>query len=230
MLQYLGDVAAYISAYRLNTLWEVREAIKEKSLEIGRAVYGWQEIDGSLTYKRVIVVGHSLGSVVAYDLLNSLINEDLANPARSRNVAQRTPLLLTFGSPLDKTAFIFTTRAPRNADVRELLAAAKQPLIDDYAYRPDRWVNLWSPSDWINGSIDFYDPHCSPKSESHKQGKCGPTDPCQRGGRKRVQNEVDPHSVTPLLAHNEFWTTPLFIDTLYAEATRPVSIRSSTAS
>jgi hypothetical protein len=74
------------------------------------------------------LVGRSLGSVVAYDTLNGLLNEDVSR-------STRTQLLLTFGSPLDKTAFLFRAQS-EFSDVREALAAATQPLIVDYALRP----------------------------------------------------------------------------------------------
>src|SRR5213080_2751829 len=57
-------------------------------------------------YSRVVVVGHSLGSVLAYDTLNALINEDQVC-AKQRGVVSKTRALITFGSPLDKTAFMF---------------------------------------------------------------------------------------------------------------------------
>jgi len=220
MLQFLGDVAAYVSAYRISTLWEVREAIKRAATDVGRAVYALKDANGAQLYDHVVVVGHSLGSVVAYDLLNALLNEDIAAPSRSLAVAERTPLLLTMSSPLDKTAFVFATRLSRKADVRERLAAAKQPLITDWKHRPERWANIHTRSDWINGSLDFYDPQCDPKSPVHKAGACAPSAPCRQGGPKRVQNIHDDDAVTPLAAHNESWTTPTFMNLLYESVTR----------
>ena len=220
LVEYLGDVAAYVSAYRLSTLWEVREAIKKACIDVGRVVYGWREPDGSLLYESVIVIGHSLGSVIAYDMYNALINEDLAaDELASIRLPQRTPLFLTMSSPLDKTAFIFTTRLPARADVRELLAAAKQPLILDWSFRPARWINIWSPDDWINGSLEYYDPRCTPESVVHRRGECRPDAPCKEGGAKRVQNVKDEDARTPLVAHNEPWTNPTFMRVLYTALT-----------
>ncbi len=68
-------------------------------------------------YHHVVVVGHSLGSVVAYDLLNRLILDDnivaYAGVGTSRAAAHRTPLLLTYGSPLQKLAFFSTVSADK---------------------------------------------------------------------------------------------------------------------
>ena len=59
--------------------------------------------------RRGVRVGRSLGSVIVYDVLNRLVNEDEAIGC-SLKVVARTPLLLTFGSPLDRTAFLFAVQ------------------------------------------------------------------------------------------------------------------------
>ena len=206
-VQYLGDVAAYVSAHSVNKFAEVREAIKEASYRVGHAVYGATDARGGWLYESVVVVGHSLGSVVAYDTLNRLINEDFANTRAGKElealgVVARTPLLLTFGSPLDKTAFVFTAQAASSAQVREAAAAAKQPLIVDYAQRPARWVNIYSPDDWISGKLAYYDD----------------PDPRQ-GARQRICNREDRDACTPLLAHTEYWRNTPFLTTLHNAVT-----------
>jgi len=96
----------------------------------------------------VAIVGHSLGSVIAYDTLNGLINEDERN-GRKTGILKRTSILLTFGSPLDKIAFFFTLQSKNALHIRELLAEAVQPMIVDYQYRTFPWVNVYSPNDII---------------------------------------------------------------------------------
>jgi hypothetical protein len=52
--------------------------------------------------------------------------------------------------PCSASGYVFRTqKTEREIDVREALAGAQQPLILDYAMRRARWINLWSPSDWI---------------------------------------------------------------------------------
>ena len=116
-------------------------------------------------------------------------------------VVERTKLLLTFGSPLDKTAFVFRTqKAEREIDVREALAGAQQPLILSYEMRRARWINLWSPSDWISGPIGYYD---SPQPLPG-QGVC---------------NIENPGSKRPDKAHTGYWTEPLFRGVLHTALT-----------
>jgi pimeloyl-ACP methyl ester carboxylesterase len=150
-------------------------------------------------YEKVVVVGHSLGSVIAYDALNRLILEDIDSNG-GLHVAERTALFLTFGSPLDKTAFIFGAQGHDTTEAREALAAAVQPLIQAYRYRPGKWINIYSPWDIISGSLDLYDlPTTAPAVK----------DP------KAVCNQSDPDATTLLMAHTEYWTNELLVQTLY---------------
>ena len=177
LVQYVGDVAIYIMPYKLDAFANLRRAIKQKVYEVARAVYQQEQ------YDKVIVVGHSLGSVIAYDVLNMLILDDTAMKAEQikakdsgkaekdadkpgkgekpekafLDVVERTPLFLTFGCPLDKTAFVFAVQAKGTSEAREALAGSVQPMIVNYDFRPERWFNIWSPWDIISGSLELYD-------------------------------------------------------------------------
>jgi hypothetical protein len=169
MVQLVGDVAVYVSAHEASRFNEIRRQIQAIGRRVARHVYGSRLPNtGELEYGDIILVGHSLGSVIAYDTLNDAINGDLlaararsSNGAGPINVAARTKLLLTLGSPLDKTAFLFRTQKD-DAPVREALAAAVQPSILRYEHRPARWINVWSPFDWVSGSLEYYDQHPMP--------------------------------------------------------------------
>lgn len=160
LVQSVGDVAAYISAHRASRFAEIRRAIQDVARRVTRNVYAARDGEsGEPQYAHVMMVGHSLGSVIAYDMLNDSINRDLAAAAGAGpylDVVRRTKLLLTLGSPLDKTAFLFRTQKD-DAPLREALAAAAQPMIVSYENRPARWINIWSPFDWISASLEYYD-------------------------------------------------------------------------
>ncbi len=200
LIQYAGDVAAYVTSYRLDRFDEVRDAIKAVAAKAARAIYtappaasGGGGAGVGHEYDRVIFVAHSLGSVVAYDTLNELLNEDAIHGGRLA-VAARTKLLLTFGSPLDKTAFLFASQGSRTSETREALAAVVQPLIQ--TARPFPWVNVYSPNDIISGYLDFYD------NPGTAAADC-------------VQNKRDPDATIPLVAHTEYWHNALVWDELY---------------
>jgi hypothetical protein len=204
LIEYVGDVAAYISPYKDSKFDELRQQIRQVGLDVGKVIYGFGTNQAAVPrYERLVVVGHSLGSVLAYDTLNALVNMDnVSGPVDARHVIQRTRALITFGSPLDKTAFIFRTQAGSDqAWIREQLAASMQPLIVDYPqYRPPTftWVNIWSPMDIISGALDYYD------------------DPKVLGSDPRhVQNEVDREATRPLLAHVQYWGNERLRETLY---------------
>lgn len=155
IVQYLGDVAAYVSSHTLDRFAELRTAIKTACNEILNGVYH-HVIDGRYVYEDVAVVGHSLGSVVAYDALNRALNDD-ERINEKIGVRERTRLLLTFGSPLDKTAYIFRGQNRSLSLVREALANAVQPMIRDYRIRSFPWINVHSKRDIIGSALDLYD-------------------------------------------------------------------------
>ena len=204
MIQYVGDVVAYVYAFTLDRFFDIRKRIKDRANETGRAVYGLLEGDGDKTrlrYRQIILCGHSLGSVIAYDTLNRLLDDDDAARASGTtiDVLERTAMLLTFGSPLDKTAYLFRTQENATGEAREALAAAAQPLINDARFRPPtfEWVNVHAPggNDLIGARIDFYDPEKSP------------TNP--------VVNREDLDASIPVLAHSEHWDNRLIWEILH---------------
>jgi hypothetical protein len=185
LIQYLGDIAAYVFAHDVNKFAQIREEIQATATEVAEHVFQSRTLQKTPLYERVFVLGHSLGTVVAYDTLNRLIAQDLAHTGTS-DIPRRTGLFLTFGSPLDKTAFIFRTQQ-KAAPIREQYAAVKQPLILDYAYRPQRWINLHASRDWISGALNYYDA------------------PGSAGGERHIQNLRVSSAWNPLAAHLQYW-------------------------
>lgn len=210
VIEYVGDVAAYISPYKDSKFDELRHQIRKIGLNVGKVVYGFEPKQATVpNYSHVVMVGHSLGSILAYDTLNSLINVDQLCPsADRRDVVNRTRALVTFGSPLDKTAFMFRLQAKGEEQwIREALAASMQPLIVDYKkYRPStfHWINLWSRMDVISGALNYYDdPNGAPTPQ------------------QSVHNMIDPGAWVPFAAHVQYWHSKYFRRVLY-DAVGPV--------
>jgi len=199
IVQYVGDLAAYVQPHALDRFQALRDEIKAQVYKSLRAIYragNWR----GFTYQRIVVVGHSLGSVIAYDVLNQLISDDElagAGPPESLDAVKRTSLFLTFGSPLDKTAFAFGAQREQT-ETRSTLAATAQPLIRDTSLRPT-WINVYSPWDLISGALEFYDP---------------PKRPDRSRDPKAVCNKSDPDARTLFLAHLEYWEGTLVFKTL----------------
>ena len=202
LVQYLGDVAIYIQSHTLDRFSVVRASIKDTVMKTARAIYAARDEKG-LVYDEVVIVGHSLGSVIAYDTLNRLLLDDtVATEDKNLDVAGRTRHLLTFGSPLDKTAFIFAVQSKKSmTQMRDHLANVVQPLVRDPAVRAGlTWRNIYSRWDIISGPLEFY----NDRSNS--------TVPA-------VINEPDPGALTFLAAHVEYWSKPLLFRRLHEAAT-----------
>lgn len=190
MVEYPGDVAIYITPNKLDRFEKVRQEIKSLARVSAANLYKAAVDSGELEYTKVAIVGHSLGSVIAYDTLNYLLTDDTLS-GKPLDVAGRTCLLETFGSPLDKIAFFFTIQGKDSFHIREQLAALVQPLIQNYVeYRTFEWVNVYSPNDIISGHLKFYD---LPNVEEPPG----------------VINLVDDQAVVPLVAHVDYWKNPL---------------------
>ena len=147
-------------------------------------------------YDQLIIVAHSLGSVIAFDALNRILNRSAileGKAACSPEQLQKIRLFVTMGSPLDKVDYFFRLRIPEREAMRRHIVEELYPLkrgpttvIDSrgtaYAFSSLEWWNIWSPMDILSGSLDAYgdvNNCCSLK-----------------------------HNVLPLLAHNQYWSDP----------------------
>lgn len=208
MVQYVGDVAAYVTSQTLDRFNTIRERIKQIAMDSARAVYLAQE-NGEFLYDKIAVVGHSLGSVIAYDTLNALLNAEKLSQTKLK-IAERTCLLETFGSPLDKIAFFFSFQGSDTFHIREQLAAAVQPLITDYEkFRRFPWINVYSRNDIVSGKVELYDLPLK-----------GQTEAVQELIRQHgVQRFRDLDAIVPLAAHVAYWKNTMVWEKLLAAIT-----------
>ncbi|MER8886814.1 hypothetical protein [Mesorhizobium sp. M0816] len=70
LLKYFGDVARYVKANPVNVAR--RQEIREKGVELLETLMGLRNDVGgtAIKYDRIVVVAHSLGTIVAYDILS----------------------------------------------------------------------------------------------------------------------------------------------------------------
>ena len=112
LVDYVGDLAVYVSADKKSKGYEARAKILDESSEALKRLLG----DKARNYNQVIVAGHSLGSVIAYDTINEVLSQVWSSPDQLRQ-GPKTKIvvedleklkgLVTFGSPLDKTYYFF---------------------------------------------------------------------------------------------------------------------------
>lgn len=183
LVEYVGDVAAYVTPQSLDRFNELRERIKACVYNAGSAIYRATR-DGVREYDQITVAGHSLGSVAAYDMLNRLLRDDAAG-VTDLDVEARTRAFVTFGSPLDKIAFLFGMRHPNHA--AHALAATVQPFLQSRVRRFE-WINIHSAHDIVSGPLEYFNDLRVPPEVLP------------------VINERDETAATPLVAHVEYWT------------------------
>ncbi len=120
LMDYAGDIAVYVTADEKAEHYKARSQILKESTEALRRLLASNE-----NYDRVIVAGHSLGSVIAYDTINRLLDEHWALrsgpgpvPALTRDQIAKLQGLVTFGSPLDKIYYFFRRQVDEKQAIR----------------------------------------------------------------------------------------------------------------
>lgn len=165
VLSYLGDVVVYTSSDRRSEFYRSREAILSGATDAIRSMLEDPAVS------RVVVAGHSLGSVIAYDALNR-VNRGMNAGEFDPSLAGKLTTLITYGSPLDKIAFFFREHTPRDEYLRRQILqhhhSFKAKPLDELPNpreltNPFRryldgmyWVNYWDRQDPVSGSLDFY--------------------------------------------------------------------------
>ena len=176
---YVADVAVYVNTDAKSEDYAAHSAILKGSTAALKMLLA------SGSYDRVILAGHSLGSVIAYDTINGLLAERNAQPGQpwdtpvpylSLDQLQKLKGLVTFGSPLDKVFYFFRQHVKRDQAIRAqilsmLYSFRRAPsgrtygqFEYNYAFRqldgddPLVWLNAWASMDPVSGELKFYLP------------------------------------------------------------------------
>jgi hypothetical protein len=199
---YAADVAVYVNADAKSKSYVARNAILKGSTDALKALLTDPK------YDRVILGGHSLGSVIAYDTINDLlaeVNAGAGPPGDQPGIKlagsdlQKLRGLVTFGCPLDKIYYFFREQVKRDQAIRAQILSMlhsfrRKPSGRDYgAFRFQYdfaqldglcWLNAWSRMDPVSSQLDFYLP---------------------------CHQECFPYKV-PVWAHSSYWSDPVFYD------------------
>jgi hypothetical protein len=100
LLQWLGDAARYLSPAPTNI--DLRHNVRQKGVSLLRVLHR------SRRYDRIIVVGHSLGSVIAYDILSRYwieCHQTFASPKRNKQPALKRLQLAAMPGPQPSPAW-----------------------------------------------------------------------------------------------------------------------------
>lgn len=169
LVDYVGDVAIYTTTDVKSPRQKIRELILAESSTLLKAILR----DQKANYDQVILVGHSLGSCIAYDTLNHLCIEASLGGDKGKNLhLDKIAGLVTFGSPLDKIAFFFREVAQQGQYIRKRIlehlnsfrvkpVASKSPFFTTHPVNCQldqvKWVNYYHLSDPISGHLDYYE-------------------------------------------------------------------------
>jgi hypothetical protein len=181
---FMRDLVVYLDMDPRSNHYETRQKIINGAVD---------ELSALMedNYDQIIIAGHSLGSVIAYDALNRLITQ-INSKKIDQKKAEKIIGLVTFGSPLDKIAFFFNENVTSKEKIRRKILSdihtfRTLSLIDDksdidnpdpfWVFPEVRWLNFWHPKDMISGKLDLYDlskvqpKHVgTPKEDGTKEG------------------------------------------------------------
>ena len=152
----LTDVVIYCLHDQRSSYYEIREKVLSGAVK---------ELTGLLKsgedYGQIIVVGHSLGSVIAYDALNR-IARDMSTPSHSLAVEQVQKIkgLVTFGSFLDVVACFFQEHVSSRNKLEQWIKVERHAFRKPAARYPDnpidydklnnvKWLNFYHPDDVV---------------------------------------------------------------------------------
>jgi pimeloyl-ACP methyl ester carboxylesterase len=179
LIDYIGDIVIYTASDVRSKFHSARESILDGAVQKIQSLLLDPAID------EIVVAGHSLGSVIAFDAMNR-INRNMNMGVVDRSLARKFTRFVTFGSPLDKIAFFFREHTPPDEYLRRQILQHhhsfkarpldEQPnpreLADPFARYLDHvwWSNLWDRNDPVSGHLDFYDVDENIEVSSGKHG------------------------------------------------------------
>ena len=235
-----GDVVLYTTTDQKSRYYAVRRKILDGAVEKVRSLFTQVE---PVEYENIIIVGHSLGSVVAYDTINRINHELNVGTMKSedtnrKNVssedfAVKLKGLVTFGSPLDKIAFFLRDRAGKHQPIKEQIQdnfhsfRAKDWHPKDELYKSMKlendikrylddivWLNFFEPNDPIAGHLDFY------LVDYRLDDKLRKSDLVQEDGKRAEPDftgniELETNQKTPWGAHTAYWTCKEMYERIY---------------
>ena len=198
----IGGLAVYLGSDELNVNFEARSQILyECSQTVSELLGPFRDLSPEGTqefsYDRILIAAHSLGSVIAYDVLNDLIAKHLDRGARDSIATlplERVAGLFTFGCPLNKVYYFFRTRTDQKTTILNQILYAlhsfrvRNPtpsgsaLISAPFSKDFRWLNAWCRRDVISGRMVFY---------------------------QADENRVVSQGFEPATAHIGYWKNPL---------------------
>ena len=149
-----GDVVAYVERDEHLEMYNARREIMQRGFDLTTRILGLKVDDDSQkliideevpAYRRVVFVAHSLGSVIALDVLRQLWanipvpqeGTSEGDPKKVRERLSRAKGLLTVGSPLGLISYVYGRRDPDEDTLGALFTSRLQEVLQGV-----KWINL----------------------------------------------------------------------------------------
>lgn len=167
IMDSLRDIAVYTTMDRKSKYYKSRKLILNNATDFVKSLLEIKS-GGNEKYDELVIFGHSLGSVIGYDVLDRL-NRMMNVDRNLQKYSEKIKGLITFGSPLDKVAFLFQERInKKKQNIRYSIVTQlhnfKRKHVDDQSlengilqfFENTKWINFWTETDPISGNLNAY--------------------------------------------------------------------------
>lgn len=166
LVSHVGDVAVYVSQHDIHRYADAKRAIEDKVYSLLEDLYQSRHGNNRPRYRKITIIGHSLGSVIAYECINRLYSSVKARRADGKassvgkdgvideDIGKRLNLI-TLGSPLAKIYTVFYLGSHKS-EARRQLSELRYPAFTNNNARPSKWVNVWTPWDIVSSPLSLY--------------------------------------------------------------------------
>jgi pimeloyl-ACP methyl ester carboxylesterase len=137
LAESLGDVQVYAERDENSEHYAAREAVLKEAEKTF-------ELISRRGYQHIVVIGHSLGSVIAFTALDRLVR-------RSPPLLPRIDAFITVGTALEKVRYFFERRKEHDEAAAARLIAPAKTIATGRA-----WLNLWYANDVVANPITTF--------------------------------------------------------------------------
>lgn len=138
LTESLGDVQVYAERDENSEHYQARERVLQEAEDTFALI-------AARGYQQIVVIGHSLGSVIAFTALDRL-------GQRIPELLPRIDAFITFGSALEKVRYFFERRKEADASAADRLVEPAQRIAKGKV-----WLNLWYANDVVANPITTFD-------------------------------------------------------------------------
>lgn len=186
----LGDVQVYSERDENSEHAAAREAVLGEAEKVF-------SILSARDYKSIVVIGHSLGSVVAFTAMDRLTR-------RTPDLLPRIESFITIGTALEKVRYFFERKNPSERSAVEIDNAAKVLSRDRV------WLNLWYLNDPVANPITTFQEGKS-RYVNHPWRTTPELADLLNEGREKLVANVSfgfPLTPVPIWTHSKYWNDP----------------------